>query len=202
MSKKEILPIFSVRYWKSAALEFKNLRTLVFTALAIAASVALSAFWIPVGESLRIYFKFLPAAVGTMICGPLAGLAAGAIADLLGFVIFPTGAYFPGYTLSLSLSWLVYGLFFYRSRITLLRLVSAKVIVNYFINVGLGSLWSSIVMGKGYYVYFAASIVKNTLLLPLEVLLLFLLLRLLLPVMEKAGFVPATSPGSRVIPLI
>ena len=53
---------------------------------------------------LRISFGFLPLAVYASICGPLYGAFIGALADILGCLIFSPGFYFPGFTISTSLS--------------------------------------------------------------------------------------------------
>ena len=65
-----------------------------------ALDVALSTLFIPVGDNLRIKFDFLTRAVIGMVGGPFLALSSGMIADLLGFVLHPVGAFFPGYTLS------------------------------------------------------------------------------------------------------
>ncbi|NCB34255.1 MAG: hypothetical protein EOM64_10360 [Erysipelotrichia bacterium] len=56
---------------------------------------------------------------------------------------------------------------------------------NYLINVLLGSCWSAMLYSKGYYYYFAKSLVKNTILLPFEVAALYALFKLLMPYLRK-----------------
>lgn len=179
----------SMRYWGIAAGEMKKLNMIIFASMVIALSVIINSMFIPVGENLKIKFTFLVLSIGAMIYGPVVGIFAGAVLDTLSYIIMPSGVYFPGYTLSLMLSCLVYGLFFYRSQITVFKIFSAKFIINYFINVGLGSLWSSMLMGKGYIYYFTKSIVKNTLMLPIEVIMLVVLLQLTVPVLVRLGIV-------------
>ena len=41
------------------------------------------------------------------------GFVCGGLGDLIQFVIKPTGAYFPGWTISAALAGFIYGLFFY-----------------------------------------------------------------------------------------
>ena len=55
-----------------------------------------------------------------MMFGPVPGLIMGGAADLLGFVIKPTGPFFPGYTLDSMIAGFLYGMFFYkREKLTL-----------------------------------------------------------------------------------
>lgn len=179
--------ILSKAYWKSAADEIKRLRMLTFGALIAALGIAFSGMYIVVGENLRIYFSFLITAVGCSVYGPVVGVLVAAVTDTLGYVMFPTGAYFPGYLLSEMAGALIYSLFLYRKKITVLRIYGAKFLVNYLINVLLGCLWSKILYGQGYFYYLVKSLIKNTLLLPLEVISLSALFAFLIPVFSRFG---------------
>ena len=199
-TSKPCLALLSADYWRAAAVELQNLRSLVFAALIVALSIVISAFYIPVADNLRIYFKYLVTAVGSVVYGPIVAALAGAAADTLGFFIHPSGAYFPGYLLSEVLGNVVFALLLYRKRASILRLFLARGIIDFAINVGLGSLWSAMLYSKGYLFYAAKSLIKNALLLLPETLLLTLLFSLLLPVLARLNAVPA-QPGRR-LPLI
>ena len=182
---------FSPTYWRSALGEVKSLRRLVFAALICALYVVVGSLFITVGDNLRVKFTFFFTAVGAAVYGPVLAVLVGAVSDILGYVIFPNGAYFPGYTLSAMVGALIYALFLYRKRITVLRLFLSKFLVNYLVNVGLGCLWSQIQFGKGYLYYAATSFIKNTLLLPMEVILLSALFAVLLPAFSRLGLLPS-----------
>lgn len=192
--------IFTQGYWNTAAAEFKNLHTLIFAGLMVALSIVINSFFIPVGENLHISFTFLAFSFGALIFGPVVGLSVGMVYDLLSFILFPSAVFFPGYTLSTMLEFFIYGLFLYHCRITLCRIFFAKFLVNYVIHVGLGSVWSEILFGKGYLYYFVKSIIKNTVMLPIEVILLVALLQFLLPVLKHLGMIPEQC--TKRIPLI
>lgn len=191
---------FTPSYWKTAAAEVKNLRMLAIAALFVGLRIVASAFFIPIGENLRIYFSFFINALGSLIYGPVFALMTGFTADILDFILHPTAAFFPGYVLSSMAGALFYALFFYRARITVLRVFLCKLSINLFVNVGLGALWSAILYGKGYYYYMAKSITKNILMLPIEVILLVMFFRVILPVVSKNGL--ALPQPSKKIPLI
>lgn len=177
-------------YWINAAGEFHKLRTLAFAALIIALAAVMNTFYIPVAENLRISFTFIVMVFGSIIFGPIVGLAAGAVYDLLGFIIAPSYVFFPGYTLSSMLEFFIYGLFLYDSQITVLRIFIAKFLVDFGIHVGLGSLWSWMLYGKGYYYFFAKSLIKNSIMLPVEVIMLVAFLQILLPVLVRENILP------------
>ena len=196
---------FTAAYWRGAAKEMKNLRTLALAALFVALRVVVSAFFIPVGENLRIYASFFVTALGGLIYGPVVAVPAGFAADLVEYFLFPSGGFFFGYTLSTMVGSRFYALAFYRRPVTLVRTALAKCSVNLLVNVGLGSLWSAMLYGKGFYYYLVKSIAKNVLLLPLESILLFLFLKAVLPAAARARVIPpaqarvgwwrAPSPG-------
>lgn len=183
------LSVFSAAYWKAAAAECHKINRLTLAALVIALSVVIGSFSIPVATNLHISFNFLVVAFGAMIYGPFVGIIAGAAIDIIGYILHPFGAFFPGYTLSSMLGCLIYALFLYRSRISVLRLFLAKLIVNFGVNVGLGCLWSAILMGKGYLFFLTNSLIKNTLMLPIETVMLAAVLQIVLPALIRAHLI-------------
>ena len=186
---------FSLGFWKAAVGELKNLRKLCFAALMVAAAIVLGYFKIPVAENLNLTVSFVARALCAAVCGPVLGVLYGAAEDIIGWFMNPDGVFFPGYTLSTMLAMVVYALFFYRQKLTLWRVIAAKVVTNYPINVGLGCLWSSILYGKGYLAIVPVSLLKNTLYLPFQVILLYMLLAALAPAMQKSGLLlPGTEP--------
>lgn len=184
--------IFTKEYWKAACGELKKLRMLALAALICALSVVLGGLYIPLSNSLQIHFTFFVVAFGCAVYGPVTGMAVAALADLLNYFLFLGGyAYFPGYMLSEMLAALIYGLFLYRQKITVYKLFWSKVLVNFPVNVALGALWSQILYGKGYIADLWVRLVKNALLLPLEVILLALFFGMMIPVLSKMKLLPA-----------
>ena len=57
----------------------------------------------------QMNFGFLPIAVGGYLLGPLGGLLVAGLGDIIGTLLFGTGAYFPGFTLTAALVGIVYG---------------------------------------------------------------------------------------------
>ncbi len=186
--------IFSPAYWKAACKELKSLKRLIFAALICALSVVVGALYVTVGENLRVYFTFFITAVGCAVYGPVLGVLVAAVTDTLNFFLFPSGPYFPGYMLSEMVGALIYSAFLYRRKITVLRLFGSKFLVNFLVNVLMGSLWSQILFGKGYLFYLLKSLVKNSLLLPLEVMALAALFSLLIPVFSRMNLLPGHAP--------
>ena len=190
--RKEIFmfsAIFTKEYWTSSFAKLKNTRYLAMMGLMIALKYILNNFRIPVADNLNIMLTFIPTAVEAAVIGPGAAIVSAVITDFLTGFLSPFGPYFPGYMLSKALGGIIFGLFFYRRKFGFWDVFIAKALINYIVNVGLGSLWSSMLYGKAFLVYASASIVKNTILLPIEAILLYALLRALLPALERRGII-------------
>lgn len=175
---KQSPSVFSRAYWQAARAEFKNVRVLAFSGLVCAMAIVLESFPIYLlGQSLKIYFSFLVVGLGCACYGPLVGMAAGAVIDTVGFLLAGYGEpYFPGYLVTALLSGLVYGVLLYRRRVTIPRLIVLRLLINYGSNVLLGSVWKAMLYGKGYLYYVSTGLVKNTVMLPIEVVLMWLVL--------------------------
>ena len=181
--RKEVF-MFKKDYWTSSAAKLRSTKFLAVMAIMIAMKVVISAWYIPVGENLRIHVTFFITAIEGCILGPVAAAVSGGITDVLSFMIHPTGPFFFGYTLSSIAGSFIYGLLFYRTKVTLPRIIAAKALVNYLVNVLLGSLWSAMMFSKGYIFYATQSVIKNTLLLPLEIIALYAVFRIVLPILQ------------------
>lgn len=179
-------------YWADARAQLKNVRMLTLAGIITAASIVLESFPIYLlGTSLKIYFSFLVISLGCYVYGPAVGILVGFANDTLGFLVSSFGEpYFPGYLITAMLSGLIYGTLLYRQRITVLRLVVVRLIINYGSNVLLGSVWKAMLYGKGYYYYFTTGLIKNTTMLPIEVLLMVLIFQLALPALARSGLLP------------
>ena len=189
---------FSAAYWKQAAADAKNIRMLTLAALLIALRLILSNFYIPVAQGMNIYFGYLLNALGAAIYGPIMGIITGFVVDILGFILTPSQyGFFFGYTITAMAGSFLYALFLYRTRVSIVRIALAKTAVNVFVNILMGALWSSMLFSKGYLYYLARSVVKNVVMLPVEILLLYLFFQVMLPILSQMRLAPA-QPGKRI----
>ena len=116
----------------------------------------------------------------------------GFCSDILGYYLFQGGSiFFLGYTLSAMITGFIYGVFFYKKKITFTNCLLARFFVNIFINVVLGSIWWKIVYGldvEAMKVYvLLTSLPKNTLYLLPQSILLFIVLKALAKPLAKFG---------------
>ena len=185
----------SPAYWHEANLAMKCLKLLVFAALMIAVTRALSLIpGIPIWHT-KLTWGFLARSVCALVCGPVLGLVFGFVEDILGFILQPTGDFFPGYTLTTMLGVLTYALFLYRAPLRVWRIFCAKLLTNVQ-NVVLGALWMAILNSNGrfsletWYASASLSAAKNLIMLPVQTVLLVVLLRALQPALQRTGMLP------------
>jgi ECF transporter S component (folate family) len=80
----------------------------LLTALSIVLTRVFAANFMIFGvPAARLSIGFVPVMLAGMLCGPLWGMAVGGLADALGFLIFPSGVYFPPITLTSALVGLI-----------------------------------------------------------------------------------------------
>lgn len=184
---------FSKDYLRAARAPLSSTRFLCAAALLCAIGALLEVFYIPVGGAfLRITFTYLAQMLLGVICGPIYSVIGGVLIDVLGFLLAGGDAagYFPGFTLSAALQGLLYALFLYRAKLSVWRVLLAKLTVNVAIHVILGSVWKQMLYGKAYHVYFVSGAIKNIAMLPIEVFISIALLHALAPAMTRLGLLP------------
>ena len=103
-----------IKSFTDSAKEFRNLKSVVTAALLVAVHTVMAVFLsITVTQSLRISISFLTNVVTGALFGPIVGMLCGGIGDIVQYIIKPTGAYFPGFTISAMLSGFIYGVAYY-----------------------------------------------------------------------------------------
>ena len=181
-------------YWLDALAEFRNVRVLVFAALMIALRVATKPLQIPVGPSLNINIvQMVVNAIGAMTFGPVVAVAAAAVTDVAGYLVFPSGPYFFPFIFTEIAGSLIFALFLYRADITVRRVILCRFCVVFLVNIVLQSpimlLYYRMILGKEYALINGTRIIKNLLLFPVESVLLVLLLRSVVPPLNRQGFI-------------
>ncbi|MBR6186015.1 MAG: folate family ECF transporter S component [Clostridia bacterium] len=192
---------FSRGYWVQAAAEFKDLKVLLFAALMIALRVALKPVGIPIAADLRINTAFFINAFGAMVYGPVVAIPAAAITDTLGYLLYPNGVYFFPFIFTEIAGSVIFALFLYRAEVSTLRVTLSRFCICFFVNIVLNTpimaLYYQMVMGKNYPLFDWIRIVKNLAMFPIESILLTLFLRVVVPPMQKLGYVHSSADKLR-----
>lgn len=149
-----------------------NVKRLVQISLLIALQIILTRFCSIQTPIVRIGFGFLPVAMIAIMYGPIWAGVSNGIADIIGVVLFPTGAFFPGFTLTAILAGIIYGVFLYNKPITWTRIIGAVLVIDIVLNLGLDTYWLSILMGKGFIALLPTRILKEVILIPLKIIMI------------------------------
>lgn len=167
-------------------------KKIIITAVLLAALIILSRFLSIKTPITKISFAFIPTCLCAVWLGPKWTVLLNVLGDLIGATLFPTGAFFPGYTVSTAIAGLIYGLLLYKKdensmsdKIFALRVVIAVVLVAVIVNMGLNTLWTSMTTGKAFTVLFASRIVKQLVMIPVHIVVIIFIERVLRTPFDK-----------------
>ena len=148
-------------------------RTITTVGLLLAIQMVLSSYGvIEVTDSLKISLAHLAIAPTAILFGPVVAGIQGALSDMLGFMLKPTGPYFPGFTLTAALLGVIYGMLLYKTKRTTWQIIAARVIVCLFVNIALNTVFLTMLYGPSRLATLPLRAFKNVIQLPIDCLLL------------------------------
>lgn len=150
-------------------------RTIALMGLLIALEIVLTRFLAFESPLMRLSFSFIPLMLMGYLFGPwLAGLG-GIVGDIGGMILFPKSMYFPGFTLNAFLVPCIYGLFFYKKKITLRRNIIAQITITTVISLFLTPIWLNILFKIPIIEMMPIRIAKELIGVPIEVVVSYYL---------------------------
>lgn len=185
--------VFSLAYWREAAGNLKNVRMLALAAMIIALRAICKMVEIPIAPGLNINLAGIFNAAGAMVYGPVVGVAGAIVSDPLGYLLHPDGPYFLPFMLVDMSSSFLFGLLFWKRRLTVNRAMGAKFAVNMVSNVVLTSVimkWYYLIFygvekAEAYNIINLTRIVKNLVMFPVEAILIAVVLGALSPALYR-----------------
>lgn len=168
--------------------EFASPRGLTLCGLMCALAIVLNlTARIDIGEYIRISFSGLANRVVECLLGPIVGSFFGAVTDILNFIVKPSGAFFPGFTLNKMLEGALFGAILYKKPITVPRIFVAQLLVKAIVNCGFNTLWLCVMYGEamGTPLLIKTRIIKNAVMLPIDTLITFLLLTAVVSILKR-----------------
>ena len=161
-------------------------KKIILTAILLATLIILSRFLSIKTPILIISFAFIPTMLCAIWLGPKWTILLNVLGDLIGATVFPTGAFFIGYTISTAISGLIYGLLLYKKEDNsytdkqfLIKLIISVIVVSCISNIGLNTLWLSITTGKAFIVLLGARIIKEIVMIPIQIVVILFVERML-----------------------
>lgn len=186
---------FHKEYWKNSLKCFKNIKSLASIAILFALLLLCKGIKIPSGfGSLGIGLTYLVFAIISMIYGPVCGITVGILEDILGHFLFPDGyAFFPGYILDAMAAGFIYGIAFYKTKISFQKCFFARLFVNFIINLIFGSIWWAIINNFTYDAFISYVVVislpKQLIYLIPQSIVLFIVLKSVAKVAQHFGII-------------
>lgn len=166
----------------------RRTQTVTTAGLLLAIQMVLSSYGvIEVTDSLKISLAHLALAPTAILFGPAAAGLQGGLSDLLGFILKPTGPYFPGFTLTAALLGVIYGLLLYRTERKLWQIILARVLVCILLNITLNTVFLTMLYGPSRLATLPLRIAKNLIQLPVDCLLLSAVCRAVERMPQRAG---------------
>lgn len=134
--------------------------------------------------NLKIGFSFVPVVVAAIFYGPVTAGLVGAIGDIMGYILFPVGAYFPGFTLTAFVTGMIFG-FFLRKSQSVLNIVLAVLCVQIFVSQFMNTYWISFLYGSPYWALFATRIYQTAAMIAVEIISTLLIVKKVVPVLTR-----------------
>ncbi len=153
--------------------ELKKVGTITTMAMFGAIGILLGSLTVQIGDFIKIGFSSIANQFVYYLFGPAVGCFYGGALDILKYIIKPTGAFFPGWTLGAMAAGVIYGCFFYKKKITIVRVLAAELTVSVVCNMFLGTLWLDMMYGKGFFALLPMRVVKNLAMLPVNTFLFY-----------------------------
>jgi ECF transporter S component (folate family) len=143
---------FNKKYWNYAKNCFGKVKNLTNISILFALLLIGKLISLPSGfGDLGISFTYIIFSIIAMLYGPICGVVIGIFSDVLGHFLFQGGTvFFFGYTISAMIAGFVYGICFYKTKVTFTKCLTARIIVNMLVNVVLGTIWWSMLYKLSY----------------------------------------------------
>lgn len=170
--------------------EISKTKKLILSALLLTLTIVLSRFLSIKTPLLSINFSFVPIMLAAIWLGPKYTVLIAGLSDLIGAILFPFGEFFIGFTVSTCLAGLIYSLLLYKkdgeltNKQLIIRLIIACLLVTVLVNTALNTLWLVIMYNKAFIVLFTARIAKEIIMLPIEVVTMFAIIKGLKPLQK------------------
>lgn len=194
---------FSLAYWKKAFTELKSTKKIVTLGMLFSLVLLSKFISLPSGfANLNISLGFIFLAIIGYIYGPVVSFIIGASSDIIGYFINQSAYVFNlGYTLQAALACFVYGILFYKTRMTFSKVLLSRIIINFVLNVLMGSYLMIIVYYQGgtitseqilasFRVYaLVYSLPKNIICLLPQSILLYAIIKVISPILSRFNYI-------------
>lgn len=150
----------------------RNIRMLAHLSILITTEIILSRFFSLTTPVVKIGFAFVPLALCGIMYGPFWTGVVAVVADLIGAGLFPSGVFFPGFTLSAGLSGIAYGVFLHGKNYSWKNLIILVLIQRIVIGLVLTTYWLTFLTSMPFETLLAARVLQVFILVPVQLVVL------------------------------
>lgn len=161
---------------KELVVKNTNIKRLTTLAVLISSEIILSRFLSVNAWNIKIGFSFIPVVIAALLYGAVPAACVAAAGDFLGALLFPIGAYFPGFTFTAFLTGMVFGIFLYRKN-SRIRILAAVVTNQFILSLFLNTFWISLLYGSPFWPLLVTRIAQSVLLSIFEFVIISVLIR-------------------------
>lgn len=158
----------------------KKVYKLVISGLLIALSIVLTRVFsthitIAGIPGARLAIGFVPIILASIAVGPYFGMAVGAIADILGYILFPFGAYFPPITVTSMLVGMIpyFMIKIIKTKKVWLKILTAVATTQILCSVFLQTLWIALLYNLSYGALFYPRAIVTLITIPIYFFLVY-----------------------------
>ena len=154
--------------------KLRNTATLTTAAMLLALAAILGMVKIPINSFVEIRFGSLPISVAGNLFGPAVAAVIGGLADIIQFIVKPTGPYFPGFTISGVVSGIIFGFFFYKKVMTWQRILVAEIVHTIIVGLVMNTYWLMLLYGnKTFMAILMSRLVKELVMIPMLTVMMY-----------------------------
>ena len=150
-------------------------KKIILCALFISSTIVLGRILSIRTPIITIGFSFVPIMLSAIILGPKYSTFIATICDIIGALVFPTGSFFFGFTITAFLTGLTYGLVLYRKEFKIdkwfiIRLLISTVIVTGILNGVLNTIWIIMMTNGASKVIITTRVLKQLVMAPVKII--------------------------------
>ncbi len=158
--------------------KLRDTKTLTVAAMLTAIGIILGFFKLPINQLIEIRFGSIPISMAGMLFGPGVAGIVGGLVDIGGYLVKPTGPFFPGFTFSSIVGGIIFGVMLHGKKITFLRVLMTQIVYTLIVGVILNSYWLSLLYLKGgYWAAIVARLPKELIMIPVYTVLFYSILK-------------------------
>ncbi len=162
-----------------------NAKSISVIGVLVAMEIILARFFTIHTWNLKIGFSFVPIVMAAIFYGPLAAGFVAAIGDVISAVLFPVGAFFPGFTVTAFLTGIVFGVFL-KKNTSVKNIICAVLIVQLAGSQFINTFWISFLYGSPFWPLFVTRIYQTVAMCVVQTGFTVLMAKKLVPVLRKS----------------